>query len=180
MHLLWAKSDAPQHILNVVQLIQRHFNFPLARIRTYNANEYLTKQLLENLAAREATAAPTTPQALQENTISEQTNRTLMGRVRATIAAAGLQFSPYWTSCILDTVPKTNILRRLTLVDTLRLLCNLYRHERSPLKRFTLQIDKYQTFGEFSHIPRLHRIKNKEDPRTILVRYLAVRDDYHY
>eukprot|EP00171_Calliarthron_tuberculosum_P022201 IDg22201t1 len=94
--------------MNALTAIERNFGRKPARIRTKNANEYMTKATLDSLASQAIAIDPTTAYTPQENAVAERVNRTIMQRVRATLNAASLPFEKYWVFCLLDTVTKMN------------------------------------------------------------------------
>lgn len=68
----------------------------LSRVRCDNAAEYLPGDLRRWMANRGTPLDPTIPHSPQENSVAERLNRTIMSRVRATLASAKLPFDRFW------------------------------------------------------------------------------------
>lgn len=153
---------------------------PIERIRCDNANEYLTKTLATVFGQRAVALDPTTPHTPQENAVSERLNRTLVSRLRATLHAAHIPFSKYWSFCILHAIGKKNSIWQRTIQDIPRRLWERYGKPYSPYPKRKLRLDTYRMFGEYTFIPKLQNIKKKPQPRIKLVRYLYTVDERHY
>lgn len=170
--LLKRKSEAERYLIETVTKIQRHFNQQVAEIRCDNANEYLTRKQLRIFSLQGTTIVPTIAHTPQQNSVSERTNRTIMGKVRATLDTMKLTFATFWPYCVLDTVIKGNSCYQSTIQDVPRRLFESCRHEYSPYPPRGLNLQQYRHFGELGYIPELSDKKRKRDPRGILVRYL--------
>lgn len=180
IYLMRSRSEAGAKIREAIITIERHFGHRVSRVRCDNASEYLSKELLSWYAERGTHVDPTVPDSPQENSISERLNRTLMARVRATINAAGLDFSKYWAMCLLDTVAKTNSILHIPTNTVPLLEWNKLRHERCTLPIRTPDLNQYRMFGELAYVPIRAAIKSKSAPRARLVRYLFTAPSGHY
>ena len=171
--LLRSKQDAPRVLLATMTQIERHTGRHIARVRSDNANEYLTKELLETARTRGTAFDPTVPHTPQQNSVSERLNRTLLERVRATLSSMQLPFDKYWALCTLNTVEKLNLLYQRTINDIPRRLWESTRSSDTPFYPRSLDLKQFRAFGEYGYIPNLQSIKSKADPRATLVRYLS-------
>ena len=138
VHLLKTQSEVGVLLCNVVRLIQRHFGRHPACITCDNANEYLTKVLLQVFAQETIQVKPTVPHSPLENAVADCINKTYMNRVRATLHTAALSLTKYWGFCLLDTVAKTNSTLHDTLGDIPRRIWNDLRDPCSPWRVFPL------------------------------------------
>ena len=136
--LLRSKADTPRVLLATIAQIERHTGVPVTRVRSDNANEYLTKEVLETTRARGSTIDPTVPHTPQQNSIAERLNRTILERVRATLASMQMPFDKYWALCALNTIEKLNVTHQMTIDDIPRRLWEACRTDHSPFyPRFT-------------------------------------------
>lgn len=172
VYLLKRKSEAERYLIEAVAKIQRHFNKPVVKIRCDNANEYLNKMEIRVLAQQGTNIIPIIPHTPQLNSVAERTNRTIMGKVRATLATMSLPFTVYWPHCVLDTVIKLNSSYQNTVQAVPRKLFEEFRSEYSPFPRRTLNLQQFRPFGELGFIPDLRDKLRKRDARALLVRYL--------
>lgn len=180
IHLLKSRSETERFMIETISKIERHFNSPVSRIRTDNANEYLTKTLTRTLGHRGIQIDPTVPHTPQENSIAERLNRTLMTRVRSTLASMRLPFDTYWPWCALDTAIKYNHTIHSTINDIPKRLWEKNRSQYSPFPRGTVDVTKFRMFGEYGFVPVLQNPKKKPAQRGLLVRYLFAPDEHHY
>ena len=171
--LLRTRQETPSALLAMIAQIERHTGTPIARVRSDNANEYLTKKILDDTRARGTAIDPTVPHTPQQNSIAERLNRTLLERVRATLGSMQLPFEKYWALCALNTIEKLNLTHQTTIDDIPRRLWEKARADRSPFYPRSLDLKQFRAFGEYGHVPRLQDIKSKGDPRSVLVRYLS-------
>ncbi len=177
--LLKSKSQAESTILEAVSNVTQHFGKQIARLHCDNANEYLTKRTIRTLATKGIRLTSTTPHTPQENAVSERLNRTIMDRVRATLATKQLPFGKYWPYCVLDTVVKTNSTMYLPTATIPRAEWDRHRSGFSPYPTRSLSLRQFRTFGEYGHVPDLRPIRHKQENRGTLVRYLYTLDQGH-
>ena len=152
----------------------------MARVRSDNANEYLTKVAESQLGARGIRLDPTCAHTPQENGAAERINRTLMNQVRATLTAARLPFAKYWPWCVLDTTGKINNTLHATTKQIPVHVWEQCRSERSPFRPTTGRVDRFRVFGELGYVPIMREPKKKSDARATLARYLFTLGDTHY
>lgn len=100
-------------------------------------NEFLTKLLSIAAAHQIITVDPTKSYILQENTIAERTNRTLMARVQVTLAVAQIPFEKHWSLHALDTIIRSNSCLQIIIEDTPLRLCERYRKPNSSFRSLT-------------------------------------------
>lgn len=172
VYLLKRKREAQRYLIEAVTKIQRHFNHTVTKIRCDNANEYLTQMEIRVMAQQGTAIIPIIPHTSQQNSVAERANRTIMGKVRATLAAMNLPFKSYWPCCVLDTVIKQNSSFQRTVQDIPRKLFEACRSDYSPYPRRSLNLQQFRYFGEIGFIPDLRDKLRKRDSRAILVRYL--------
>lgn len=180
VYLLQSRSEVPTVLRESIVNIERHFGTTVSRVRCDNAAEYLPKDLRRWMAARGTALDPTVPHSPQENSVAERLNRTLMSRVRATLASSRLPFEKYWNHCLLDTVAKSNSTLHLPTKQVPLSLWNDLRDDRSPLPCRSLDLTQFRMFGELAHIPVRAAIKSKSAARARLVRYLFTHPSGHY
>lgn len=109
----------------------------------------------------------------------ERLNRTLIDKVRATLHVANLPFQKYCAYCPLNTTAKTNCTTQSTISEIPLRLWNMHRSDYRLLKIRALNVDKFNFFGKYGHIPRLALPNSKQYARAALVRYLYTPDDDH-
>lgn len=171
--LLKRKSQASQALIAIIAHVEGHTGQRVARIRCDNANEFLTKNILAFARSRAINVDPTVPHSPQTNAVAECFNKTLMSRVRATLATMQMPFDKYWCLRALNTVEKLNLVHHSTINEIPRRVWERHRQDRSPDPVRSFDLRQFRAFGEYGHIPVLDDEKTKGDPRSILVRYLS-------
>ena len=175
MHIVFLmkrRSEADSKLRQAVAMIERHFGRQISRVRCDNAAEYLSIDMRTWFAERGTHLDPTIPHSPQQNSVAERLNRTLMDRVRATLAAVGLDFNKYWALCLLDTVTKTNAVLHSPSNTVPLIEWNRHRQDTSPAPLRSSDLTQFRMFGETAYIPVRDDIKSKSAPRARLVRYL--------
>eukprot|EP00171_Calliarthron_tuberculosum_P001577 IDg1577t1 len=167
-------------ILSVLVRVASHFAKPIARVRVDNANELLTKYITAFCARLGIHIDPTVAHTPTGNAVAERTNRTLMDRVRVTLATAQLPFYKYWSLCLLDTTSKINYCYQRTVQDFPRRLWEQHRSTQSPILHQSLSLFPFRMFGEYGFVLDLVQSNKKAAARGILVQYLYTIDDNHY
>ena len=105
-YLLKKRSEATRAIVDETTAIARHFGHVPTRLRVDNANELLSKSIQKFCAMQGKVMRPTVAHTPQENDGAERVFRPILGRIRATLTAADMQFAKYWVWAALDTVTK--------------------------------------------------------------------------
>lgn len=109
VYILKRKTEVERYLLKSIAKLSQHYIRPVTRVICDNVNEYMTKLILRTLGQQSINVDPTRTHSTEENGFAESYNRTLLNRVRATLAAARLLFTRYWDWCALDTGAKYKI-----------------------------------------------------------------------
>lgn len=89
------KSQASRALLDVIAHVTARTGKRVARVRCDNANEFLSKRVLQLGREHGFNMDPTVPHTPQTNAVAERFNRTIMSRVRATLESVQMPFQKY-------------------------------------------------------------------------------------
>lgn len=97
-YLIRTRGETPKYLTGAITKIERHFAHPIARLTCDNANEFLTKTMLDTFRQRAIALGPTIPHTPEENAIAKRLNRTLVSQIRATLNVVRMLFDKYGPS----------------------------------------------------------------------------------
>ena len=168
VYCLHNRSQVPQTIIDAIEHTATQVQKYPRLLVTDNAKEYLAKDVQEQLRRRGIQSRPTTPYTPQENALAERINRTLMEKVRATLAHSQLP-QAHWQDALQDAVYKYN----LTYHHALKSIPYTAWHNKPPTVRAIF------TFGQLGYTPVLKpnapKLQNKATP----IRYMFGLNDMH-
>ena len=181
------RVQVPHTIIQAIDRIATENGEQPRLLVTDNAKEYLSKQVQQQLAHRGVKYRPTNPKQVQqqlahrgvkyrpttpytpqENALAERINRTLMDKVRATLAHSKLH-AVYWQDALHDAVFKYNI----TYHHGVKGIPHTLWYQAKP------QVKKILAFGQLGFTPILKPNMPKLHSKATQVRYMYAYDETH-
>nr|GFC87447.1 retrovirus-related Pol polyprotein from transposon TNT 1-94 [Tanacetum cinerariifolium] len=156
-HFLRSKDETPEVLIDFLRLVQRGLHAQVRKFRTNKGTEFLNKTLHAYFASEGINHQTSVARTLEQNSVVERRNRTLVEVARTMLSAAKVPLF-FWAEAIATTCFTQN--RSLVIP----------RHEKAPyhiINYWKPSIKFFHIFGSLCYIVRdgenLDKMKEKGD-----------------